>query len=369
MRIGIITFHASHNYGSMLQAWALQTYLGKQGHEVEIVNYRSKLQRVVYHKPISFVRGDVALASMKRLLMYPQSIQPLYKKWHLFEDFLAKELNATEEYHTIDDLSVLDSHYDLLVCGSDQLWNTNAPDSGEVYFGNWFQGKKISYAASLGQEPEKCNRVFLHQQICDFEAVSLREQRSMDFLVQNKIIENGYVVCDPTLLLDAQDYDSIISDEPLINGDYVFFYTPVGLPFDYFDVGSSIGRELGCKVITEKAYYPKDIKKYGNIDSYIPTGPKEFLNLIRHAKCICGGSFHLLVFSILFQKDFYCINGDKDSRTNHLLNQFGLVDRIISLSEPKLRAPFKVDYKKGTDQALNDYRKTSVQFLTQFVHE
>lgn len=369
MRIGIITFHASHNYGSMLQAWALQTYLGKQGHEVEIVNYRSKLQRVVYHKPISFVRGDVALASMKRLLMYPQSIQPLYKKWHLFEDFLAKELNATEEYHTIDDLSVLDSRYDLLICGSDQLWNTNAPDSGEVYFGNWFQGKKISYAASLGQEPEKCNRVFLHQQICDFEAVSLREQRSMDFLVQNKIIENGYVVCDPTLLLDAQDYDSIISDEPLINGDYVFFYTPVGLPFDYFDVGSSIGRELGCKVITEKAYYPKDIKKYGNINSYIPTGPKEFLNLIRHAKCICGGSFHLLVFSILFQKDFYCINGDKDSRTNHLLNQFGLVDRIISLSEPKLRAPFKVDYKKGTDQALNDYRKTSVQFLTQFVHE
>lgn len=369
MRIGIITFHASHNYGSMLQAWALQTYLEKQGYEVEVVNYRSKLQRSIYHKPISISRGDVALASVKRMLLYPQSIQPLYKKWHLFEDFLAKELKVTEEYHTIEELLELKNRYDLLICGSDQLWNTNAPDNGVAYFGNWYTGRKISFAASLGPGPEKCNRVFLHQQIHGFEAVSLREQRSLDFLLQNEIIQNGCVVCDPTLLLDAQDYNSIISDEPLIKGDYVFFYTPVGLPYAYFDIASNIGRELGCKIITEKAYYPKDIKKYGNIESYIPTGPKEFLNLIRHAKCICGGSFHLQVFSILFQKDFYCINGDKDSRTNHLLNQFGLQDRIISLSEPKLRAPLKVDYKNGIDLALQEYRKTSILFLNQYVHD
>lgn len=101
MRIGIITFHASHNYGSMLQAWALQTYLEKQGHQVEIVNYRSNIQRIVYHKPICFVNGDVALASMKRLLMYPQSIRPLYKKWHLFEIFLTDELKTTKEFHSI----------------------------------------------------------------------------------------------------------------------------------------------------------------------------------------------------------------------------------------------------------------------------
>ena len=369
MRIGIITFHASHNYGSMLQAWALQTYLEKQGHEVEIVNYRSKIQRVVYHKPISFVRSDVVLASVKRLLMYPQSIRPLYKKWHLFEDFLAEELKTSEEYHTIEVLSESKSSYDLLICGSDQLWNTNAPDNGVAYFGNWYTGKKISYAASLGPEPEKCNRVFLNQQIRGFEAVSLREQRSMDFLVQNKIIENGYVVCDPTLLLDTHDYDSIVSEDSLIKGDYVFFYTPVGLHHAYFDIGSDIGREIGCKVVTDKAYYPKDIKEYGNIESYIPTGPKEFLNLIRHAKCVCGGSFHLQVFSILFKKDFYCINGDEDSRTNHLMNQLGLQNRIISLSKPQQRASLKVDYQNGIEQALQEYRKASIRFLTQYVHE
>lgn len=351
----------------MLQAWALQIYLEKQGHEVEIVNYRSKIQRFVYHKPISFVREDVALASIKRLLLFPQSIRPLYKKWHLFEDFLIEELKTTEDYHTIEELSTLSNHYDLLICGSDQLWNTNAPDSVEAYYGNWHNGKKISFAASLGQEPEKCNCEFLRKQIRGFDAVSLREQRSMDFLVKNKIIDKGFVVCDPTLLLDAKDYDSIVSNEPLIKGDYVFFYTPVGLPYAYFDIASNIGRELGCKVITEKAYYPKDIKKYGNIESFIPTGPKEFLNLIRYAKCVCGGSFHLQVFSILFQKDFYCINGDKDSRTNHLMNQFGLQDRIISLSDYKQHSTLHVEYGKNVEQTIKEYREASVRFLAQFV--
>ena len=369
MRIGVITFHASHNYGSMLQAWALQTYLAKLGHVVEIVNYRSKIQRSIYHKPISISRGDVALASVKRLLLYPQSILPLYKKWLLFEDFLDKELKTYYEFHSIDQLSSLKDRYDLLICGSDQLWNTNAPDSGEAYFGNWFCGKKISYAASLGQEPEDCNCEFLRQQIRGFDAVSLREQRSLDFLLRNEIIQNGCIACDPTLLLDACNYDSLIYDEPLIKGDYVFFYTPVVLPYAYFDIASDIGRELGCKIVTDKAYYPKDIKKYGNIQSYIPTGPKEFLNLIRHATCVCGGSFHLQVFSILFQKDFYCINGDKDSRTNHLMNQFGLQGRIISLSKPKQRAPLKVNYQNGIEQALQEYRKASIQFLNQKVHE
>ena len=45
MKIGIITYHASHNYGSMLQAWAMQRYCEKMGHWAEIINYRSFAQK------------------------------------------------------------------------------------------------------------------------------------------------------------------------------------------------------------------------------------------------------------------------------------------------------------------------------------
>lgn len=369
MRIGIITFHASHNYGSMLQAWALQTFLEKRGHQVEIVNYRSQLQKAVYHKPISFARWDVALATFKRMLLYPKSIPLLNEKWQLFEDFLQNELNISNEYHSVEELQKARMDYDLLICGSDQIWNTGAPDCGEAYFGNWFSGKKISYAASLGQEPEHCNLTFLKQEIKSFDAISTREQRSLGYLIDNGIVDGGSVVCDPTLLLDAHDYDVLSDEEPLINGDYVFFYTPVGLPHQYFKIASKLGKMLDCPVITERAYYPKDIRCYGNIKNYIPTGPREFLNLIRHAKCVCGGSFHLQVFSILFHKDFYCINGDKDSRTSHLLQLFGLQDRIISLSTPEVHAFIHTQYREDVEVRLCNYRDASIQFLNHYIDE
>lgn len=369
MRIGIITFHASHNYGSMLQAWALQTFLEKRGHQVEIVNYRSQLQKAVYHKPISFARWDVALATFKRMLLYPKSIPLLNEKWQLFEDFLQNELNITNEYHSVEELQKARMDYDLLICGSDQIWNTGAPDCGEAYFGNWFSGKKISYAASLGPEPEKCDSMFLEQQINDFDAVSVREQRSLDYLIEQRIVKNGCVVCDPTLLLDGDDYNIHIDDEPLIQGDYVFFYTAVGLPpHQYFKIASEIGREMGCQVVTEKASYPKDIKRYGNVRNYIPTGPSEFLNLIRYAKCVCGDSFHLQVFSILFHKDFYCINGDKDGRTNHLLKQLGLESRIIRLDNPEKLALSSIQYGESVVHRLYNYRENSLQFITNYIH-
>ena len=281
MKIGIITFHASHNYGSMLQAWALQTYLIGLGHDVELVNFRSAIQKTIYHKPLSLARVDVALASLKRLLLFPSSIKPLYKKWYLFEDFLRQEFKLSKECGSFSDLARETHNYDLLICGSDQIWNTNAPDSGGAYYGNWFKGRKISYAASMGQYPEKCNAGYLKEQIKGFEKISVREERTKAFLQDNDIVNNISVVCDPTLLLDSHQYDDLAGDEPLIKGDYVFFYTPVGLPYEYFAIASDIGKKLGCIVVREKAYYPKDIKRYGNIEQYLPTGPKEFLNLIK----------------------------------------------------------------------------------------
>ena len=48
MRIGILTFHGSHNYGSVLQAYALSTWLKDAGHETEIINLRNAAQKRAY---------------------------------------------------------------------------------------------------------------------------------------------------------------------------------------------------------------------------------------------------------------------------------------------------------------------------------
>ena len=267
MRIGIITFHAAFNYGSMLQAYALQTYLSIQGHEVEIINYRSYFQKSIYYKPFDFHSKYSILSSFKRSLFYPSSIPKLKKKWELFNSFLNQNLKLTKEYNTLNDLEKNSWNYDLLITGSDQIWNTGATDSGEVYFGNFINSeniKKISYAASIGQYPENVDSNFLKEQIRHFTAISVREERSKEVLIQNNIEKEIEVVCDPTLLIDAYFYNKLYNESPLINGKYIFFYTPVGLPIEYFKLVNDFAETMGMPVITERAYYPKDIKKYNS---------------------------------------------------------------------------------------------------------
>ena len=364
MKIGIITFHASHNYGSMLQAYALLSFLKEQGHQVFIVNYQSKAQKTIYHRPISFVRYDVAMATFKRLLLYPSSIKGLFKKWHLFEDFLKEEFNSTREYSTIEELKTASHEFDMLICGSDQIWNTNVKDSNEAYFGTWFHGKKISYAASCGPYPEKCDISKISSLLTTFNAVSVREQRLCSLLT-NHGINNVKVVCDPTLLLHHEQYDQLAGDTPIVKGKYVFFYTHIGHSPHYLQMANQIGEKLGLPVICEKAYYKKDISRFSHLKRIIDVGPKEFLNLIKYATYICGDSFHLQVFAILFKKDFSCFNGDKDSRTRTLLQQLELENHIVKIDHHDRIIKDHIESYDKVDERIEEYKKNSLYYLSE----
>ena len=47
-KVGIITFHASHNCGSMLQAFAIQTVIEEIGYQSEIINFSNYGQQQLY---------------------------------------------------------------------------------------------------------------------------------------------------------------------------------------------------------------------------------------------------------------------------------------------------------------------------------
>lgn len=337
MNIGIITFHAAHNYGSMLQAYAMQTFLERQGHHVEIVNFRPKSQKKGYPKPVDFTAKNNVKRSIKRLVLSPQTIAPLNKKWHLFEDFLHHYLHLTKEYSTLDELKQANFDYDVLITGSDQIWNTKAFDFSEAYFGTFVstKTKKVAYAPSMGPEPEKQDVDYLRHLLQGYSAVSVREERTKKFIVNNHIYDNVEVVLDPTMLLDGCDYDSLYDKRPIFNSDYIFYYTPGGVRHEFLSEASKIGKKLNLPVICESCYSPGDLDRYDNVTPYIPVGPSEFLNLVKNAKVVCGASFHLMVFSILFKKDFYCMNGDVDSRMNNLMKVCGCEDRIWSILHPR----------------------------------
>jgi len=371
MRIGIITFHASFNYGSMLQAYALHKVLSDMGHNVEIINFRSAEQRNMYHHPINLKSKEWSKIHMlMHYMLHINTYIPHIKKWNLYNAFLKKYLTHTKVFHTVDELRQFDFKYDYLVIGSDQIWNTRCRDFSEAYWGNFCDKKikKIAYAPSMGSYPELQDINHFKDNLSNFFAVSVREIKARKILIDNQVFHDISLTLDPTLLLKDIDYNYLAPDNPLINGDYLFFYEPFIRP-DFLKIALDFGIQLGYNVVVDRSYQLNSYKGYNNIIFYTEVGPKEFVNLIKHAKVVIGHSLHAVLFSIIFRKNFYAIDGDKDSRMNTVLVSLGLEKRAICLDNLELQEKEDIDYWESVYEKYSIMKNESISFIKKALNE
>ena len=365
MKIGILTFHASFNYGSMLQAYALHKVLNDMGHNVEIINFRPAEQREMYHYPI--ILSSAKYSKVRMLLHYLRhfrSYYPQIRKWNRYNDFLKKYLVHTKEFHEVKELENYHFQYDYLVIGSDQIWNYNCRDFSEAFWGGFCHGKikKVAYAPSMGPYPECLDVEYIKSRIVNFHAISVRELKEKKLLIDNDIFSDVSLSLDPTLLLKQTDYNTLTIDKPLIEGEYLFFYEPFIRP-QYLKIALDIGVKLGLRVIVDRQYNIDLFKEYKNLSFYTEVGPKEFLNLIKHAKLVVAHSLHAILFSIIYRKDFYALDGDKDSRMNTILLLFGLEKRAINLDNHVLLENRHIDYWDSIFAQYDLHKKESLSFL------
>ena len=151
MKIGLLTFHCAHNYGAVLQCYALQETLISMGHEVEVINYRPKYliasyKRFELHRFISLNLINSLKNSIKEALLAGRR----FRRYKAFEEFITNRLNLSERVNANN----IPSKYDIYIIGSDQIWNpkiTKGFDS--VYWGQFKFPKErrryIAYAASM----------------------------------------------------------------------------------------------------------------------------------------------------------------------------------------------------------------------------
>ena len=148
-KIGIITFHSSHNCGSMLQAYALQTVLEKRyGAEVEVIDFSNKGSRNLY----GLFDFRLKRSALKHNLL-------TIRHWKLVNQYRRDYINFKEKYlHTTErqfrnhkELESLDGKYDVIIAGGDQVWNVLCPDADDAYFLDFIHdSKKAAYSPSLG---------------------------------------------------------------------------------------------------------------------------------------------------------------------------------------------------------------------------
>lgn len=134
IRTATLTFHASHNYGSMLQAYALQRVLKKNiDVENEIINLRTPIQKSIYPNPMKI---QCSLRGLVSFICRIPILGGLNRKFNMFEDFLRHELVLSQEFHSRDEVANYVKNFDCLIAGSDQIWNTACGDFDWSYYFN-----------------------------------------------------------------------------------------------------------------------------------------------------------------------------------------------------------------------------------------
>lgn len=288
MKIGILTHPLGVNYGGILQAYALSTFLRKQGHDVIVLNRQSNLPLV-----------KRLVKTILVALHHPRYNNPRYK--HLVS-FVKKYINYSKPLSTDGQMSgfVKGNSMDAVIVGSDQVWRTRfAMCYGYNYFLDFVPAgvRKLSYAASFGLSQWEYNNEQtqrIKQLLSEFKAISVREDEGVQLCKDNIGVVAEHVL-DPTMLIHADDYQHITSKR-LVEENYVFVYW------------------LGSEDEKRKALESAKIEGKRIIDiSLRGSDPlmsiENWLSYIKYADHVVTDSFHGCVFSILFQKQFtICAN-------------------------------------------------------------
>lgn len=314
-KIGILNFHHADNYGSVLLAYAMVKVLNGMGHDAKIINYQPKKQLEMYSIPIT--TGKHWLKKLWEEICWLPFMKDLRKKVRRFEEYRSKYIPMTPYTNNADDINKVCGTFDITIAAGDQIWNPRCNEFEWCYYLDFVEkGKKIAYAPSMGGTVRSVltDEVYNHikSSLSTFDSISVRDSNA------NEVLGMDFpVTLDPTMLLTEKDWNQLAGTEPLIKGDYIFYYDPFDLDDD-MKHAKQFAKDSSCKLVTCNLYFVlKSDKK--NFEYHLDAGPKEFLNYIKFAKACVGCSFHLAVFSILFKKELLIIGGMRDKRIYELI--------------------------------------------------
>lgn len=366
MKAGIITINSAHNYGCMYQAWALRTYLEKIGLDAEIINYRYPEIDDIY-QPFK-VKKRFKKKLLQKLYVTYHKIRFKFtgkenmRKYNLFEDFIANDLHTTEVFTNFRELkdANLASRYDVLITGSDQVWNsTITVGLKPAYFLGFAEDiKKIAYAPSIGKTSLKnYEKEFFKEFLKDYHAIGLREESAAELLAPLTDKELS-VVLDPTFLLEISDYEKI-RKPGRFNGKYIMVHV-INEDTTVRPIAEALSKKTGLPVIHNRstARYSNELGRFND------AGPGEFLSLVMNASYVVTNSFHATVFALMYKRDFFTIPHKKyPERMVHLLNICELSERLVSSPDALETIPsLSVDFDK-TASLLKEAKTKSRNFL------
>lgn len=373
MKIGIITFNSAHNYGAVLQVWALQKKLKNDGHEVHVINYRLpsidsiyKVYEVVDKHKYKWLND----LKTKRLRLKTDRENPgKVRRYNEFERFINEVLPTTEAYNSYYTMRNADFDYDVMIAGSDQIWNGKLTKGiNPAYFLNFGRPEtvRVSYAASMGKTCfDDQEKRMVKTMLKNFDYISVREKNLLDAVGELSDMP-AQLVLDPTLLLDKEDYDEI-KDDKRFDGEYIFVHNVHLKIVDerLIKIAEKLSEKTGLPIINNRSDYD-----FSNEIGKLSDGsPEEFVGVISKAKYVVTNSFHATVFAMIYEKNFITVpHKTNPDRMIYLLSSFGLENHLISNVKqmPDDLRDLTIDYNKVAE-IKKQIRVESEEFLKKAV--
>lgn len=346
-KVGIVTSNTSfaHNYGAVLQCYALCEQLKKWGYDPYVINYSyvnnnknvtisSQPNRTLLSRLSYIFSSDVTFLQKVQYRLNRKKRNEMEKA---FVNFYKKNLQFHCEHPvTFEDLKANSPEYPFFITGSDQVWNPiihgNQNDPGCFLQFAPVSSKRIAYAPSFGIKnyPEELYTT-LKEYLNTFDSISVREKEGAD-LVEKVRGTRPPVVLDPTLMADPDVYATIADLDIPLPKNYILCYRFGKMPYSK-KIIKIISKKMKLPIIElplSIESYMKGSKLFYDID------PSRFIGAIKGAKLVLTDSFHCTVFSILTHTPFYTFlrqspndKNNMNGRIVGLLGEIGLSDRLI----------------------------------------
>lgn len=341
-KIGILTLPLSNNYGGIIQLVALYHFLESKGYQPLWIDKRkahTTLKKVIInllqYNPFYKIYDPKNFRNIK---IFQKQIEPFLK---VYLPYKTMSVASTSQ------LNEVTKNCQTVVVGSDQVWRLEyVKDNYPSYFLNFIDSniKKISYAASFGKDywegDEKSIKI-IKPLLANFDLISVREDTAVSICKNTFNIEKAHHVLDPTLLPDPSFYKKMVTS--------IKFNKKIEL-FNYV-LDSNPENDLLIKKVAERSQLKVTKIHLNKQQNSRHPLIENWLANFYYADFIVTDSFHGMIFSIIFNKQFLVI-GNRErglTRFSSLLKLLDLEERLIDANQINTlenRLKNTIDYQK-----------------------
>lgn len=344
MKYGLLTIHATQNYGSLLQTYSTYKAIQQLGKNVELIDYRNeaieKRELPITYRPINSIKDFL------KIVIWGTDQK---KKYDGAFDFLNKYVTMSQPYHKFD-IKSANNEYDAFIVGSDLVWGLGITGNDYTYFLDFVENtkKRISFSSSAGTKWSENEKQRIKALLGNFDYISVREQLTSNW-IKDLIGKNVPVTCDPTMLWPSTFWSKFVINNYAPRERYVLIYA-VNPDKKNISDGINYAKRHGLK-----AYFINFYSPVRGTRTVRPVTVQQWISLFANADIVFSASYHGLLFSLYFQKPVFFYNRGEKSRMISLSKELGIEYREGIGENVKVDRPICFDRINDIMQRKREY--------------